>query len=517
MKGYLVAISILLFVFQFESSIAQTGDIVKELQPLMDSIVAIEAPIFAPETFSNAERKFQDLKRAVEYAKKQQYINEVASDFKGYAENAIKATGVARLSLSEYLPPRDKARRARAHQLVPQLYQAAETQFVKATKKVESGDVKGGIKEADKASPLFDKAELEAIRVDILGKADKLIAAAIADEGLKYAYTTMDKARTARNKADEILLKDRYERKESLEYVARAEYEARHGSNISQLVRSLERNDQAWEKLMLGYEIEMQKIANEFGIELLQFDTGPMAAADSLVRRIRSLKEFGAGKEHEAYQIAAQTEEWLKSALARFGAADSGLTLAEKMRRLDTEIATLLDERQNLAKELQEHQVKIAELTKTQQEISTELDARREKEDKLSQAKRIINPSEGEVLFNASNDIVLRLIGLSFAPGKSDIADEHVPILNKVIDILRMFPDSKLMIEGHTDNTGDPAGNIRLSEKRAIAVMQYLRQALTIPADRVQSAGYGADRPVASNDTPDGRTKNRRIDIIIMQ
>ncbi|UCC44566.1 MAG: OmpA family protein, partial [Candidatus Zixiibacteriota bacterium] len=59
--------------------------------------------------------------------------------------------------------------------------------------------------------------------------------------------------------------------------------------------------------------------------------------------------------------------------------------------------------------------------------------------------------------------------------------------------------------------------NIQLSEKRALAVMQYLRQSLLIRADKIRAIGYGADRPIASNKTTDGRSKNRRIDIIIMQ
>ncbi|UCD18001.1 MAG: OmpA family protein, partial [Candidatus Zixiibacteriota bacterium] len=59
--------------------------------------------------------------------------------------------------------------------------------------------------------------------------------------------------------------------------------------------------------------------------------------------------------------------------------------------------------------------------------------------------------------------------------------------------------------------------NMRLSEKRAFAVMQYLRQSMSVPADRIKSIGYGSDRPIASNQTSEGRAKNRRIDIIILQ
>jgi len=128
----------------------------------------------------------------------------------------------------------------------------------------------------------------------------------------------------------------------------------------------------------------------------------------------------------------------------------------------------------------------------------------------------MLTPAEGEVLFNAANDIVLRLHGLAFGIGKSEISAEQITLLEKVKAIVQMFPDTAMIIEGHTDTTGDLAANQQLSERRALAVMQYIRESLLIPADRIQSIGYGADKPVASNQTTDGRAKNRRIDIILM-
>ena len=80
-----------------------------------------------------------------------------------------------------------------------------------------------------------------------------------------------------------------------------------------------------------------------------------------------------------------------------------------------------------------------------------------------------------------------------------------------------MFPDAQLVVEGHTDASGELSANVLLSEKRAFAVMQYLRQSLLIPVDRIKSMGYGADRPIASNQSQSGRAKNRRIDVIVMR
>jgi outer membrane protein OmpA-like peptidoglycan-associated protein len=92
-----------------------------------------------------------------------------------------------------------------------------------------------------------------------------------------------------------------------------------------------------------------------------------------------------------------------------------------------------------------------------------------------------------------------------------------VQLLEKIESIITMFPDAQFIVEGHTDASGDPVTNTDLSEKRAYAVMQYLRQRLLLSADRITAIGYGADKPVASNKTKEGRAKNRRIDILIMQ
>ena len=121
------------------------------------------------------------------------------------------------------------------------------------------------------------------------------------------------------------------------------------------------------------------------------------------------------------------------------------------------------------------------------------------------------------LLFHLLLGKVARLSGLSFDIGKSDIKDDHVPLLEKIKKVIQMFPDAQLVVEGRTDASGDPKANLTLSEKRAYAVMQYLRQSLLISADKIQAIGYGADKPIASNQTKDGRAKNRRIDVIIMQ
>jgi outer membrane protein OmpA-like peptidoglycan-associated protein len=79
---------------------------------------------------------------------------------------------------------------------------------------------------------------------------------------------------------------------------------------------------------------------------------------------------------------------------------------------------------------------------------------------------------------------------------------------------LKQKPDVKVEIEGHTDNVGNAAKNKSLSEARAKAVREVLVKKYGIAADRVTAKGYGMEKPVAGNDTPEGRAKNRRVDAV---
>jgi OmpA-OmpF porin, OOP family len=99
-----------------------------------------------------------------------------------------------------------------------------------------------------------------------------------------------------------------------------------------------------------------------------------------------------------------------------------------------------------------------------------------------------------------------------FETGKSKLLAKSYKSLNEVVAIMKQDEALKLNIGGHTDNTGDATKNVTLSEARAAAVLNYLTSK-GIAADRLQSAGYGAENPVADNNTPAGRQQNRRVEL----
>ncbi len=80
--------------------------------------------------------------------------------------------------------------------------------------------------------------------------------------------------------------------------------------------------------------------------------------------------------------------------------------------------------------------------------------------------------------------------------------------------MLKDHPELKISIEGHTDSVGDDAANQDLSKRRAASVKAYLMEKYSIEDARLQSQGFGESKPVDSNDTPEGRQNNRRVELI---
>jgi outer membrane protein OmpA-like peptidoglycan-associated protein len=85
--------------------------------------------------------------------------------------------------------------------------------------------------------------------------------------------------------------------------------------------------------------------------------------------------------------------------------------------------------------------------------------------------------------------------------------------LQKVAALVKSYPTLPMLIAGHTDSVGRPEANHALSENRAAAVKEWLTSRGGVAADRISTRGYGQTQPTATNDTAEGRQKNRRVEI----
>lgn len=104
--------------------------------------------------------------------------------------------------------------------------------------------------------------------------------------------------------------------------------------------------------------------------------------------------------------------------------------------------------------------------------------------------------------------------GILFETGKADLKPESTPVLKEIASTLTDHPDLKILIEGHTDNVGQPASNLALSDARAAAVKAALTSSYGVAADRITTQGLGDTKPAKPNTTPEGRAQNRRVEIV---
>ena len=105
--------------------------------------------------------------------------------------------------------------------------------------------------------------------------------------------------------------------------------------------------------------------------------------------------------------------------------------------------------------------------------------------------------------------------GITFDVDKSDIKPQSMGTLNMIVRIMKNNPGLKFEIEGHTDNTGDAKHNLDLSQQRAESVKSEL-VSLGIDGSRLTTKGFGDTKPIDSNDTPEGRANNRRVEFVKM-
>jgi outer membrane protein OmpA-like peptidoglycan-associated protein len=125
-----------------------------------------------------------------------------------------------------------------------------------------------------------------------------------------------------------------------------------------------------------------------------------------------------------------------------------------------------------------------------------------------------VKETDTEVKINLQADVL-------FDFDKADIRQEAEPTLRKAVDVIKKYPRSKVLIEGHTDGKGSDEYNQKLSERRANSVKDWFVKNGGVNSKRFETKGWGKTKPVAPNtkpdgsDDPEGRQKNRRVEMTV--
>jgi chemotaxis protein MotB len=185
----------------------------------------------------------------------------------------------------------------------------------------------------------------------------------------------------------------------------------------------------------------------------------------------------------------------------------------QKIAELSQRISDLEKDNAKLKEQIADlRKAKVEEVQKTSKTYEEMLDKMKSE---ISKGQVTISELKGKLTVNMLNAIL-------FDSGKAEVKPEGMEVLQKVVDILKNVTDKAIRIEGHTDNvlivgelTRKYPTNWELSAARAINVTRYL-QKQGIDPTLLSAVAYGEFKPVASNDTEEGKAKNRRIEIILV-
>jgi outer membrane protein OmpA-like peptidoglycan-associated protein len=134
---------------------------------------------------------------------------------------------------------------------------------------------------------------------------------------------------------------------------------------------------------------------------------------------------------------------------------------------------------------------------------------------KFEKVQAMFDANEANV-YRQRQNVLISAFGFQFPSGQSEIQTDNFPLMNKIIRAINIFPDARIEVIGHTDATGSDSINQAISEARAEKVGKFLTEVGEISSKRITTRGYGESRPVASNESPEGRAENRRVEIKII-
>jgi outer membrane protein OmpA-like peptidoglycan-associated protein len=489
--SYLFALGAILFAVCAPPARAQDNlknQLFGEVNALLDQAKEKKADLFAPISFSKAMGYYNEAAAAYGKQERLEDIQEKVKNASLYFAKSLDQAKIADAALSTAMAARTDASSAGAPNYAAELWKKGEEQFNRAARSLEEGSIEDARKRGSDAETLYRAAELEAIKSNYLSPARTLMKQAEEMGAKDNAPKTYARAQQLAAQVEALLKQNRYDTDEARTLAQESKYEAAHAIYLHRTIAAMKQNDKTYEDAILDAEAALQGAAGAAGI----------------------VGRFDDGYKQTVGEISAAIRE--RDAKLRF-AADSLRETAELVRGKESEI-------ENLKARVASMENRVGSLTEAERqlkeagnELQKKLNSQRDQEETIRQVSAMFTDDEGNVLRDGNN-IILRLYGLSFPVGKNVIEPQYYNLLTKVQDAIKKFPQCTIMIEGHTDSQGSDEANQALSESRARATAEYLMANMGVEIP-IKSQGYGESRPVASNDTPEGRAKNRRIDVVI--
>ena len=196
---------------------------------------------------------------------------------------------------------------------------------------------------------------------------------------------------------------------------------------------------------------------------------------------------------------------------ARRMAADQ---MKDQMNQQMTEQESMLKQEQAAIAKMRDENEKILSETESIKTENAELQKKNDFNENFAWAQKQFSPQEAEV-YRQGDQLLIRLKNMNYQSGRTELPSTAYPVLAKVKDVIAKMGAEKIKVEGHTDSSGSKILNEKLSKGRAEGVAQYLESEKVIGKNQIEAEGLGFEKPIAPNNTKQGRSLNRRVDIIV--
>ena len=432
------------------------------LQEDVQKARAREAEMLAPEGYASVS---ENLKMAIDAAKvgNVAQANSMASAGAKGLLKVNKDIDESRDLLGEVLTVRARAERAGASHIYAERTAKLEESLRETCALIERGKLDEAKQKRQTLIDGYSKLELAALKEGVVEVAKATIKEAETDGAKKYSPKTFEAANAEMKLARSILDADRTDTEKANVHAHKAKYLAEQSSAITELIKDMDRREFDREQTVLWYQSQLTQAYEPVGTEL-RFD--------------RANRDVIAEMKDAYAQLILQRDEVSAEQVVQTAVMQQQIALTEE---------------ELLAKKLRNKQER----------------------ERFEAAQSMFTPAEATAYRQIEN-VLISAHGFSFPPGQSQINSDNFVLLNKIAKVIALFPGSKIQISGHTDSTGTAELNLRLSKERAENVAKFLNEVGGIALSRLSWDGFGSERPVATNQTADGRALNRRVEVLIV-
>lgn len=462
-----------------DKDIFQQFPSISEASSLLTKANEDNLAFFAPEQMKEAQRVYESALKGAKAGK----LDAVAlsQEAVARAKAARVQSDSAKYTFEEVLLAREKALSVNAATVSPKEFSEAEDAFSKAIAQLELGQEARAKRDIEALKNQYLAIELNALKKNMLSFAQQAVASAEKADLDDVAPRTVAQAKDELKLAVATLEANRTDTAKANVHSNRAIWLIKQAEGIADINSYFDNAKFDEEQKILWYQEQLSSVVSPINTAV-QFNN--------------MNKEVVAGLRQQVASIASNNE-----------------TLSAQLNSAQMEVQQITVDSQTRESKLERDTAQA--LMQAQMQREKEIAIKKADDERFASVQSMFTEQEATV-YRQRDNVLIRAQGFSFKPGGSEIESSNFVMLNKITDAIRRFPNADVVVSGHTDATGSAELNLTLSKARAEVVANFITQVSDIDSERVTFNGFGKDKPVASNETPEGRAENRRVEILIV-